>query len=101
MSRFKGARIWPLNPRAMDEKTSPSILYTLVNQTREKDDDDYHSNEEDCEQQWIEHVVAKQFINISSIIEITSNGLYEDQCLKCYVNMPKIPIITKHAFVIE
>jgi hypothetical protein len=29
MFRFKGAWIWPINPRAMDSKTSPSTLYTL------------------------------------------------------------------------
>ncbi len=29
MLRFKGTRIWPLNPRAMDSKTSPNTLYTL------------------------------------------------------------------------
>jgi hypothetical protein len=26
MSRFKGTWIWPLNPKAMEEKTSPSTL---------------------------------------------------------------------------
>jgi hypothetical protein len=49
MSRFKGTKIWPFDPRAMDENISPNILYTLENQTREEDDDDYHSNENDCE----------------------------------------------------
>ncbi len=29
MSRFKGTRIWPFNFKAMDSKTSPSILHTL------------------------------------------------------------------------
>jgi hypothetical protein len=29
MLRFKGIGIWPFNPRAMDLKTGPSILYTL------------------------------------------------------------------------
>jgi len=29
MSRFKGTRIWPLSPKAMDSKTSPNTLYTL------------------------------------------------------------------------
>jgi hypothetical protein len=29
MLGFKGTGIWPLNPRAMDSKTSPSTLYTL------------------------------------------------------------------------
>jgi hypothetical protein len=25
---FKATRVWPLNPRAMDDKTRPSSLYT-------------------------------------------------------------------------
>jgi hypothetical protein len=50
MSRFKGTGIWPFNPKAMEEKTSPSTLFTLVNQTKEDDDDEDHSNEEDDEQ---------------------------------------------------
>jgi hypothetical protein len=35
MSRFKGTRIWPFNPRAMDSKTSFNTLYTLHNQAKE------------------------------------------------------------------
>jgi len=31
MSRLKNTRIWPINPRAMEEKINPSILYTLMN----------------------------------------------------------------------
>jgi hypothetical protein len=31
MSRLKGTRIWPFNPRAMDSKIGLSILYTLLN----------------------------------------------------------------------
>jgi hypothetical protein len=33
-------------------------------------------------------------------IEITIDGLFEDQ-LKYYVNIPRIPAITNHAYVIE
>jgi hypothetical protein len=33
----------------MDEKIGPNTLYTLVNQTKGKKYDDYHSNEEDGE----------------------------------------------------
>ncbi len=29
MSGFKGIGIWPLNPKAMDSKTSLSTMYTL------------------------------------------------------------------------
>ncbi len=49
MLRFKSTRIWPFNPKAMDGNFSLNILYTLVNQTKEKEDDDYHSNENNCE----------------------------------------------------
>ncbi len=31
MSRFKGTRIWPFNPRAMDSKFGLNIMYTLLN----------------------------------------------------------------------
>jgi hypothetical protein len=27
-SRFKATRIWPLTPKAMDDKTKPSDIYT-------------------------------------------------------------------------
>ncbi len=59
MLKFKGTRVWPFNPRAMEEKTSPSTLYTLVNRIKEEDDDDYHSNEGDGEQQWTKHAIVK------------------------------------------
>ncbi len=49
MLRFKGTWIWPLNLRAMDSKTSLSILYTLQNQAREEEELEH----EDGEQDWI------------------------------------------------
>ncbi len=48
----------------MDEKIGLNTLYTLVNQTKEKNDDDYHSNEEDGEMQWTHDASTKQIINI-------------------------------------
>ncbi len=36
MLGFKGTRILPLNPKAMDAKTGLSIIYTLQNQAREE-----------------------------------------------------------------
>jgi hypothetical protein len=42
-----------LDLRPMDEKTRLSSLYTIVNQTRQEQDDDYQSNqEEDVEIEW-------------------------------------------------
>ncbi len=53
ISGFKNTGIWLLNPKAMDERTRPSSLYTLMNQTRKDQDDDYQSNqEEDGEMEW-------------------------------------------------
>jgi hypothetical protein len=48
----------------MDEKNSPNTLYTLMNQTKEKKDDDYHSNEENGEMQWTHDASTKELINI-------------------------------------
>jgi hypothetical protein len=36
MLGFKSIKIWPFNPRAMDSKFGPTILYTLQNLTNEK-----------------------------------------------------------------
>jgi hypothetical protein len=49
MLGFKGIKIWPFNLKAMHENITSNILYTLVNQTKEGDDDDYLSNEDDYE----------------------------------------------------
>ncbi len=32
-SNFKAIKIWPFNPKAMDEKTKPNDLYTLAPNT--------------------------------------------------------------------
>ncbi len=46
MLKFKITRIQPLNPKAMEDKTSLDNLYTLVNVNKEEEDDTT-SNEED------------------------------------------------------
>ncbi len=47
MLRFKGIGIWPLNPRAMDSKISPSTKYILQNQAREEEKPEQEDGEED------------------------------------------------------
>jgi hypothetical protein len=57
--------------------------------------------QKDGEQEWIKHAIVDQkLINISSITNITIDGLFQDQP-KYYVNMPRIPIVTNHASIIE
>jgi hypothetical protein len=48
ISRFKITGIWPLNSKAIDEKTTPSTLYTLIN-ANIIGGGDGESNEEDDE----------------------------------------------------
>ncbi len=76
MLGFKGTWIWPLNPRVMDSKTSPSTLYTLQNRAKEEEE---KSKQEDGEQEWIEHITTERFININSTIKATIIGLSKDQ----------------------
>ncbi len=47
----------------MDERTRSSKLYIIVNQTRQKQDDDYQSDlEEDGEMEWAkQNVVVDQY----------------------------------------
>ncbi len=72
-------------------------MYTLHNQAKEEE----KLEQKDGKQEWIKHIIAYQkLINISSITKITIDGLFQDQP-KYYVNMPRIPIVTNHASIIE
>ncbi len=44
--RFKITCIWPLNPKAMDNKTKPSKVYTTTNVSNVGNEEDYTTNEE-------------------------------------------------------
>jgi hypothetical protein len=56
----------------MDQKINPNTFYTLHNQTKEKEDDGCYLNEdEDGEMQWVENVIAKELINITTTIQST------------------------------
>jgi len=96
MSRFKDKGIWPLNPRAMDSKIGLNTMYTLLNQAKEEKT----PKQEDGEQEWIEHAVVDEFINIGSTTTVPIASLFEDQP-RYYVDMPRIPIITNHVFMIK
>jgi hypothetical protein len=57
----------------MDHKINPNTFYTSHNQTKEEDDDGRYLNEdEDGEMQWVENVVTKKLINITTTIEFTT-----------------------------
>jgi hypothetical protein len=65
ISKFKSTRIWPLDHKTMDEIIRLSSLYTILNQTREEQDHDYQSNqEEDGEMEWAKQNGTKKLNNI-------------------------------------
>jgi fructosamine-3-kinase len=41
ISRFKSTWIWPLDPKAMDERLKLNNLYTIMNHIIKQQDDDY------------------------------------------------------------
>jgi hypothetical protein len=57
--------------------------------------------QEDGEEDWTKHIIAKEFINICSIIEVPNITTLSENQPRYYVNMPRIPTIINHAFVIE
>jgi len=51
-NRFKATRIWPLIPKAMDDKTKPSDAYKAKPRTNISNDDTDDSNNVIDEDQW-------------------------------------------------
>jgi len=43
--RFRVIGIWPFNPKAMDEKTKPTNIYTTMNSNHDEGDDHYTSKD--------------------------------------------------------
>ncbi len=56
--------------------------------------------QEDGEQDWTKHTIAKELINIGSTTKVPIACLFKYQP-RYYVNMLEIPTITKHASVIK
>ncbi len=82
MLRFKGIRIQPFNPRAMDSKTIPSTLYTLQNQAKEEEEEE-ESKPKDNEQEWTKHTTTKKFINIGSTTKVTITSYLKINKILC------------------
>ncbi len=61
---FKVIGIWPLDSKAIDEKTTPSSLYTLFNVDRIGGDDGETDEKDDDDLQSAEHSTTTKLINI-------------------------------------
>jgi hypothetical protein len=64
---FKTTRIWPLNPRAMDNQSRPSELYTIESELDISNHEDGKSEGEVNGSQWGEDKVIVKLINIVTI----------------------------------
>jgi hypothetical protein len=57
-NEFKATRIWPLNPKVMDEKTRPSDVYTTKPTPNISNDDIINFDNAPNEDQWGEDGVG-------------------------------------------
>ncbi len=73
---FRVMRIWPLNPKAMDNKTKPLKVYTITNMNNARNENDYTTKEEvENNSQWGEEsIITKVF----HIVEIDQHPTFED-----------------------
>ncbi len=71
-SRFKTTSVWPINPKAMDNKTRPSEVHTIAtNINNAKSEEDYTTKEEaKNNQQWGEDFVIVELFHIGSTTNI-------------------------------
>jgi len=44
--KIKSIKVWPLNPKAMDNKTKPSKVYTAVNLNKVRNEEEYTKENE-------------------------------------------------------
>ncbi len=105
ISRFKVTGIWPLNSKAMDEKTIPSTLYTLGDVDRTWGDD-WESNENnDGDFQWVEHSTTTKLINIATTLEPTCEISQVENVTqnipRYYVFVLRNPIVQNSRIVVE
>jgi len=65
-ARFITTRIWPLNPRAMDNRSRPNRLYTSKSNLDILNDEDGQLEGVVDGSQWGEDSVATELINIAT-----------------------------------
>jgi hypothetical protein len=58
-------RIWPLNPKAMDNKTKPLKVYTITNMNNGGSENDYTTKEEiENNSQWGKKSILTKVLHI-------------------------------------
>lgn len=105
ISRFKVTGIWPLNSKAMDEKTIPSTLYTLGDVDRTWGDDGESNENNDGDFQWVEHSTTTKLINIATTLEPTCEISQVENVTqnipRYYVFVLRNPIVQNSRIVVE
>jgi hypothetical protein len=63
--KFGFTRIWPLNPKAMDNKTRPSKVYIELNLNNVRNEEEYTTeNEAENNPQWGEESIITKLLHI-------------------------------------
>jgi hypothetical protein len=92
---FKTTWIWPLNPKAMDNKIRPLKVYIVVNLKNARSEKNYTTNEEvENNPQWGKEFATAKFLYITkknwhpTFENLLFYNPKNDQ--RYYVNMPKV-----------
>jgi hypothetical protein len=97
ISWFKVTSIWPMNSKAMDEKTTHNTLYTLGNVDRTRGDDGESNEKDEDHLQWLEHSTTTKLINIATTLEPTCETSQAENVTqnipRYYVFVPRNPIV--------
>jgi hypothetical protein len=64
-NKFKVTIIWPFNPKVMDDKSRPSVIYTTEPNPDFSNDDTINFNNAIDEDQWGEDGFTTQLLNIT------------------------------------
>jgi len=95
---FRIIKIWPLNPKAMHNKTKPLKVYTIANMNNARSENNYTTKEEvENNFQWGEEFTITEVFHITKTYHhptfenLSIYMLENDQ--RYYVNMSQSPIL--------
>jgi len=103
-SRFRTTKMWPLNPKVMDNKTRPSKVYIVVNLNNARSEKEYTiENEVKNNPYWGNKYVVAEFLHM---IETYQHPTSKDPPIykpendqRYYVNMPQSPTLIKQQLI--
>jgi hypothetical protein len=102
-SGFEITGIWALNPKAMDNKTSPSKVYIIVNLNYVGNEDEYTiENEVENNPQWGKEFAIAKFLHIYEMDQCPTSidsPIFKLKIQHYHVDMPQSPIVIEQHLI--